>query len=897
MKKFFAVIVLLVLVPIPFASAHPFVVETYPNSDSNAPVGTTRVYVVYSESIELDFSSLKVFDIHGEQVDNRDTQYYTDEESLLVTTAPLQDGIYTVSSKVLSRVDGHLVPDAFVFAVGSAELLPEHSGDFDSEAVLLPEAAVRFPGLVGQTVVLGAVVASLFIWGTQNKQLIRDEIDKLKSVYHAKFMAVTGVGLALVVASNILVLAVQTWRLESSVLDTIQTTFGTTWLARMVLAAALVGVWFWMTRNPHLTGPRQAPMLVLALALAATTTLMGHSTAAEQLSAVVLDYVHNLVAAVWIGGVIFFAFALLPALSSLEAGKKERMSLVVIPRFSIAFVIAVGVVIITGPTLMWLLESDMGVIVESTYGKLIMAKVSIAAAMVALGGFAQSKIQQSGEKAIQTKSPVVHRRLQRSLRTEVVLGVALLGVVALLANGTLPAGEVQRADAQGSIYGYVATEFSGDVRFDIEISPFAPGNNAILVTVSDAAGGPVTDSEELNVRISNPQKGIYPTPVEMGQVSGGDGPRQFYGDVTFGFLGTWQVAIEAPRTENANETVVLVLQVKPRLADLAVEIVEYDLPAGAMPLYPLYDKRDSIWLSDSAEPRLWKFDLEAKQFEPLSFEGSGSVWLARDDAGRVWFTDTEAGQIGYAELETGKIATIGLPELAPADSQNIPTSIQPDGDGNVWIAIINKDALLRYDPESDAFETVALPAESRPFALAADNSGRVWFTASETGTIGYVEPGTYQVREFVPEPPLESPEYLLFGNDDAAWISEHGGNGIARFDAVLETFERIPMHSGEGLPFGMSFDMYGNIWVALHTVDMIAAYDPYHDAEQRGNKLAMIKTTELAPSVRAAEPSNLLDLEYTDVASPLIALGILATSMFYVKGIHDKRRLNELVRG
>ena len=67
------------------------------------------------------------------------------------------------------------------------------------------------------------------------------------------------------------------------------------------------------------------------------------------------------------------------------------MSLVLIPRFSIAFIIAVGIVIITGPTLMWFLESDVGVITESVYGQLIILKIAIAAAMVGLEGFSNSK--------------------------------------------------------------------------------------------------------------------------------------------------------------------------------------------------------------------------------------------------------------------------------------------------------------------------------------------------------------------------------------------------------------------------------------------------------------------------------------------------------------------------
>ena len=61
------------------------------------------------------------------------------------------------------------------------------------------------------------------------------------------------------------------------------------------------------------------------------------------------------------------------------------MSLALIPRFSIAFIISIGIVIITGPLLMWFLESDVGLITESVYGQLIILKIAIASVMVALG--------------------------------------------------------------------------------------------------------------------------------------------------------------------------------------------------------------------------------------------------------------------------------------------------------------------------------------------------------------------------------------------------------------------------------------------------------------------------------------------------------------------------------
>ena len=102
----------------PLAHAHPFLIDSVPPQGGNVPGGTTKIITYYSEAVEIDFSELKIYDSNGNQIDNRDTSYHEGEESLSVTTPPLEDGVYTIASKVLSKVDGHLVQAAIVFGVG-----------------------------------------------------------------------------------------------------------------------------------------------------------------------------------------------------------------------------------------------------------------------------------------------------------------------------------------------------------------------------------------------------------------------------------------------------------------------------------------------------------------------------------------------------------------------------------------------------------------------------------------------------------------------------------------------------------------------------------------------------------------------------------------------------------
>ena len=925
MKKILAILLVLSISSIPFVSAHPFTDETIPNLSSNAPTGVSEVIVFFSEPVELEFSTIKVLDNNGNQIDNKDTNYYEDEKSLIVTTEPLEDGVYTVTTKVLSKVDGHLVPGAFLFAVGDVVIDPKLLENQSSiDLIFYPEAGARFPGIVGQTIVLGVVIASLIIWGTQNKQSIKEELEQVQIKHHQKFMTITGIGLMLVFISNILMIAVQTVRLEASPIEAIQTYFGTIWLARMIITIVLLGLWFALDRKTNVTKKVQIPMLGAMLALISTSSLIGHGAASGETPALILDYIHNLVAAVWIGGIFYFVFTLLPSLSNLKEESREKMSLALIPRFSIAFIISIGIVIITGPLLMWFLESDVGLITESVYGQLIILKIAIASVMVALGGFFQFRVQKTAEKNFQSGKIDVHRKLKRSLKVDAALGVILLGVVALLTNGTLPEGEFRDARAQEIIYGFKTIEFTENAKFEIQITPFSSGVNTILVQVSDFDNNPIYDANGIKVKMANPSKNISPIEIPMEITKEENNiPTEFQGELTFGFSGEWQLEIESQRTENANESKIVNVLVKPRLENIQTQIVEYEFPETAKPLYPLYDGKNSIWISDPSSPRLWEFSLETQEFSSYSFNGLATMFLTMDNTGKIWFTDSPRNQIGYIDLATKEITTKTIPNLDPVMAANKPIFIQADFDDNIWITIVNKNKILKYIPDEDIFKIVELPErDSFPFALSIDGDGNIWYTATGTGKFGKIDPQEGKITQYSKEIPLEGPEYLLFDKNEDVWIAEHTGTGITKFNPVLETFESISVPDEESLPFGMTFDRYGNIWFAQHVIDSIGVYDPDNNdlievpiptegsfiqfmtsdkngkiwfVEQEGNKIGTVNTIEIPVDISQVKTIDSAEIEYTEIASPLIALGIIATALFFVKSIYDKRRLNSLI--
>ena len=904
----------------PLASAHPFLLDSEPGQGQNAPAGTIQIITNYSEAVEIGFSELKVYDANGNQIDNRDTAYNDGETSLIITTQPLEDGVYTITSKVLSKVDGHLVQAAIVFGVGDVKidsaLLEKQE---TSESTFIPESIARFPGLVGQTIVLGGVIVSITIWSSQQTRF-REVFADINEQFKLKFSKIIGYGVIATFASNFIMLGVQTWRLETSPLDVIGTTFGTTWLIRMIITIVIIGLWFWMERKKQITIKGQIPLLIASLILIATTTMMGHGASTELEAPWILDYTHNLLSSIWIGGLIFFAFVALPTITKTDNSTKEKIALSLIPRFSGLFIIAIGILIITGPTLLWFLDDNVASLTDSTYGKLILIKIGIAAVMIAFGGLYQVKFLKNIHDFEKLN---ISKKISKPLKFEAGLGIALLAVVALLVNSSLPAGEIQSADALQGTFGFESTLFSENAKFDVKVLPAGIGSNTISVIVSSYDNKPLADISGVKIKVSNPQKNISPIEADVTE-NIQDSITKYSGDATFGFAGNWQIELEAQRTENSNENAIFNLQIKPSLNDIRTEITEYDFPADEVaPLFPVYDG-ENIWISDAQKPRLWKFSIEDEQFTPYTFDGLTTIFMDIGKDGKIWFTDTPNSKIGSFDPKTEKFETIQLPQFSLAIKKSLPTSVAVDNDNDVWVAVIDQSLLLEYNQSTKKFKIVnTITPEAGPTAIEIDSSNNVWFAESLVGKLGKIDANTKEVTEFTPQAePMAEPFALMIDKEENVWIAEHIGPAITKFNPILEDFEQIKISNPDSLPFGMAFDKYDNMWVAQHVIDSLVVYDQSSNqiieiaiptegsftqfvvaddngdiwfVEQRGGKLGKVSISAVPSQIVTVQEETSQSIMYVELVAPIIAAGIIATSLFYVKSIRDKRKIDELI--
>ena len=65
--------------------------------------------------------------------------------------------------------------------------------------------------------------------------------------------------------------------------------------------------------------------------------------------------------------------------------------------------------------------------------------------------------------------------------------------------------------------------------------------------------------------------------------------------------------------------------------------------------------------------------------------------------------------------------------------------------------------------------------------------------------------------------------------------------------------------------------------------------------EQRGGKLGKVTINAVPSQKIIIQEDTTGSLMYVELVAPIIAAGIIATALFYVKSVRDKRRVDELI--
>ena len=346
------------------ASAHAQLDHADPPANSVLNVPPTRITLYFTEVVEHSYSRVLLYDQNGTQVTGIQTLFDATDNHVMVLVLPsnpLTIGTYSVVWRTLSGDDGHQAQGYFAFTVGSTadirSVIPPASATTGGTSIWL-QTISRWLPLLGLALVV-SVLADLAA-GAAAGDLTRVAGRARTLTRRVRRLATFGFLFSLI--ALIAALLIESSGLdEGSFFSQVKTTatetrYGRLWLLRLAFLALLgmslmICAWWRPLRHKSTT----ALALILSGLAPLPYSLISHASAetAGRTTAIAADLVHITGAALWVGGLFYFAGALFPTLRDLTPAGRRVVLARAIPRFSAVALSAWALMGITGLDSAW----------------------------------------------------------------------------------------------------------------------------------------------------------------------------------------------------------------------------------------------------------------------------------------------------------------------------------------------------------------------------------------------------------------------------------------------------------------------------------------------------------------------------------------------------------------
>ena len=593
------------------ASAHAILLRSDPAKDAvlNAPPQQVRMW--FTEDLNPAFTTAVVVNANNKQVDRHDAHVSPNDtkEMDVSLTSNLPPAVYIVIYRTDSANDGHILRGSFIFTVaepngtvptlngnsipgqnvlGGGNLTGQYTGQLD-----VPTA---FNLIMVTLVELAAVfwVAGQ-LWLMFVLQLAPAGDARLKDIYQQvqqRFERRWSIpALLVLLLANIGVLIGQALSITGGqwggafspqLLGGLVSSgrFGTFWMLREVVIAVALVIALYMVffkKRPQLVNTILPSVnLLLGLMLFIAITMSGHASAVSSnlvVYAVLLDWLHLLAAALWVGGMMYIATTYLPVLKRRPIAERAHSLITLLPYYSPLAIAGVIIMAITGPFSATVHLSSLQQLLTTAYGRALTVKILLVGALLitsaihvlllrprlakeykkytyALEGVAFNQAQQvkMRERRLATRT----LRLSEILRWEPLMGVAVIVCVGLMNvfAGTLSpiAAAQQQHPTTGTTQSLNTSVHTIDNKFTVQlnVNPDRFGTNIFTVTViNNSTGKPTTD-----VGVS-----LYTTMLDMDMGTDTvnlrpDGKGHFSSPGDLSMSGNWQIRIQIRTADN-----------------------------------------------------------------------------------------------------------------------------------------------------------------------------------------------------------------------------------------------------------------------------------------------------------------------------------------------------------
>ncbi|HEU5108333.1 MAG TPA: copper resistance protein CopC [Micromonosporaceae bacterium] len=483
----------MLLLPAAPASAHAVLLRATPAPDSVLAAGPSQVVLEFSEPVRLIPGKIRIVGPDGKRADDGEPS-----ASGGVVTVPVRPGgprgTYLVSYRVISA-DSHPVVGGFAYSVGAPSATAVDGGVSDDVDPFVRAAipVAKYLGYAGLVLVVGPALVLAMLWPS-----------RLSRRGPAR---VLWTGMGLVAVSTVAGLLLQAPYTTGTALTDLTgadlrqvfaSQFGTAHLVRLVVLAGSALLLVPLVRGASGVVERTL-LVVFGVVAAGTWPLSGHPAGSPVPAvSVAIDVVHLASMAVWLGGLVMLIAFLLRRADEEELGA-------ILPVWSRWAALAVAALLLAGLTQALIEVGTPTALVSTSYGQLILTKVGLFAAVVAVAAFSRRLVRQR----VAAGRP---GRLRRLIGAELGITAVVLALTTVLVQ-TTPARTAEANETVGDLP-FSSTAASSLYSLQVEVDPAKVGRNDVHLYAYTPDGKPLP-VVEWQASAALPAAGVEPIDLPL----------------------------------------------------------------------------------------------------------------------------------------------------------------------------------------------------------------------------------------------------------------------------------------------------------------------------------------------------------------------------------------------
>ncbi|MEO8476691.1 MAG: copper resistance protein CopC [Actinomycetota bacterium] len=576
------------------SSAHAGLVSSDPADGATLATPPDQILLTFSEPPDLGLSAFGMLDASGAELMLRAPIEGTgNREVVLSPVEAFGDGVYTVTFRAVSETDGHLTAGSIAFGVGAVTGAVVPTGNAPTETPWPSALSVIGKALlyVGLIMIVAAAVVGLGAFGGE---------------VPGRRVLLPVAGAATLVGACLMLIADA--RSVGAGLEAVARSGAGAPFLRLIAACAVVAV------VAAIAGVRGTSLWLVVAGDAAAAAMLVRATgghAGAHPLQVIVQWVHLMVIAIWVGG-----FAVLLLL--LRARPPSRPPVAEVAAYSRLAGYALLVVVTSGMVRTFdELDGWSGIAkaLDTPYGTTLAIKVGLVIALIGLGAVNRLR----AIPRLTDGSPM----LARVVGVEVVTAIAILGLTATL-TGLPPHPPASRPSTPtAAVLTVEGSDFATTVHVALDVGPGAPGPNTYDLRVDDFDSGEPVAADGVTLRFEAIGRPDLTSSIDL--VLGMDGMGSMIDHWTgegteLSVPGPWTVTATITTGSEATE-VAMSLSIEP--ADQQVDVVSQD----GLPTIVTFTSPDERKLQYYADPGV----AGPNQLHLTAFDGQGQE-LALADA-------------------------------------------------------------------------------------------------------------------------------------------------------------------------------------------------------------------------------------------------------------------------